>query len=76
MTNCISLCQNLGPIHIFPSARVHDMGTKQAIYIYKITCTITGRIYIGQSINPQQRYKQHMQTPPTRMKADIKRYIP
>jgi hypothetical protein len=25
---------------------------------------MTGRIFIGQSSNPQHRYKQHMQIPP------------
>ena len=52
------------------------MKTTQVIYIYKITCTMTGRICIGQSTNPQRRYKQHMRTPPIRMKADAQKYIP
>ena len=57
-------------IHMFPCARVHDMKTNQ---VYKITCTMIGRIYIGQSINPQYRYKQHMQTPPIWMKTNVKK---
>lgn len=42
-------------------------------YIYKITCTVNGKCYIGQTVNPQHRfYKCHQRN--KKMLADIERY--
>lgn len=30
------------------------------VYIYKLECTKTGRVYIGKTCNPEKRHKQHL----------------
>jgi hypothetical protein len=44
--------------------------------MYKITCIARRQIYNGQSKNPQYRYTQHKQPPPTWMKANVAKYVP
>lgn len=44
--------------------------------IYRITCLPNGKVYIGQSSDPQKRFKAHKHTPPTRMSADVAAYKP
>ncbi len=47
--------------------------TIKQYYIYKITCTVNGKSYIGQTVNPQHRfYKCHQRN--KKMLADIERY--
>lgn len=30
------------------------------VYIYKLECTKTGRVYIGKTCNPEKRHKHHL----------------
>ncbi len=46
------------------------------VVVYKITCTANGRVYIGQSVDPNCRFKQHAKHPPRRMASDARRYQP
>jgi hypothetical protein len=39
--------------------------------VYKITCKESGRIYVGQSANPQKRFKRHALKPPKKMLIDV-----
>ena len=39
--------------------------------IYKITNTTNGRVYIGRSIHPASRFREHQQRPNRRMAADV-----
>ncbi|KAG0609149.1 hypothetical protein M758_8G161900 [Ceratodon purpureus] len=52
------------------------MEAPRDICIYKITCTKNSRIYVGQSIDPKKRYRQHKYRPPSRMKLDVQKYKP
>lgn len=42
--------------------------------IYKVVCRTTGRIYVGLSVNPVGRFKQHMSKPPRRMALDLEEH--
>jgi hypothetical protein len=43
----------------------------QEHFVYSIRCENNNKVYIGQSINPYKRFKQHMRRPPKKMKHDI-----
>jgi hypothetical protein len=45
-------------------------------HVYKITCKKSGRIYVGQSANPQKRFKRHALEPPQKMLIDANSYKP
>ncbi len=45
-------------------------------HVYKITCKKSGRIYVGQSANPQKRFKCHPLKPPKKMHIDVNSYKP
>ena len=47
---------------------------KKIVGIYKITCTVNGKRYIGQSIDIKRRFSQHKRKPPARMQADFEQY--
>ncbi len=44
------------------------------VCIYKITNTVTGDFYIGQTIDFKQRIKCHKNNPPPKMREDIQKY--
>ena len=44
------------------------------VCIYKITNTVTGDFYIGQTINFHNRIRCHKNNPPPKMREDIKKY--
>lgn len=44
--------------------------------MYSLTCKPTGRFYIGATCRPQQRFKEHMRSPPYRMRGDRKKHPP
>lgn len=46
------------------------------IYIYKLTCQPTGRVYVGQTVDLQERWRQHSSSPPSRMAADAAAHRP
>jgi hypothetical protein len=43
----------------------------QEHFVYRVTCENNNKVYIGQSMDPYQRFKQHMHRPPKKMKHDI-----
>ena len=47
---------------------------KKTVCIYKITNTITGDFYIGQTIDFNQRIKAHKRIPPPKMRDDVEKY--
>lgn len=48
--------------------------TKKIIGIYKITCTVNYKNYVGQSIDIKRRFSQHRRNPPKQMREDIEKY--
>ena len=44
--------------------------------MYTITCQDTARVYVGVSVDPARRYKQHKHKAPRRMRADAAVYKP
>ncbi|PNW83192.1 hypothetical protein CHLRE_06g310550v5 [Chlamydomonas reinhardtii] len=49
----------------------HD---SKPIFIYHITHGEDGRVYVGQTAQPQQRWKQHQRKPPQLLRNDAQRY--
>jgi hypothetical protein len=45
-------------------------------HVYTITCKQNEKMYIGQSLNPTTRFKQHALNPPTKMIVDVHSYRP
>jgi len=43
----------------------------QEHFVYNISCENNNKAYIGESIDPYKRFKQHMRRPPKKMKHDI-----
>ena len=46
------------------------------ISVYRITNIENGRVYVGQSVDPDNRYNEHRRSPPSRMVQDAQRYKP
>ncbi|KAG2422183.1 hypothetical protein HXX76_016222 [Chlamydomonas incerta] len=44
------------------------------VFIYHITHTADGRVYVGQSSRPTDRWRQHHRKPPTLLQQDAQRY--
>jgi predicted GIY-YIG superfamily endonuclease len=44
--------------------------------VYTLTNVSNGRQYVGVSVNPAKRYKQHRNKPPRRMRADAASFVP
>jgi len=51
-------------------------GVNMTYHVYTITCKQNEKMYIGQSLNPTRRFKQHALNPPTKMIADVHNYRP
>jgi hypothetical protein len=51
--------------------RSNSLNNIQKHFVYNIKCEKNNKIYIGQSIDPYKRFKQHMRKPPKKMKHDI-----
>ena len=47
---------------------------KKTVCIYKITNTVTGDFYIGQTRDLERRIRGHKNNPPSNMKEDVKEY--
>ena len=54
--------------------QITNMEAPMATFIYKITCSKNSRIFVGQSINPKKRYKQHKSRRPSCMKMVVQKY--
>ena len=59
---------------------LEDCGSREAKYIYRITCSINSKVYIGQTNNPSLRWIQHKslakceELPTTVVSRAIKKY--
>jgi predicted GIY-YIG superfamily endonuclease len=42
--------------------------------LYVLTCLPTGKIYVGRSKNPKQRFYAHKNSPRPRMREDVDKY--
>ena len=48
-----------------------EKSTAASIHIYLITHHTSRKLYVSQSLRPQQRFAQHMLQPNKRMRADV-----
>ncbi len=44
--------------------------------VYTITCQQNGRMYAGYTNDVHKRWLAHKRSPPTRMQADVMKYVP
>lgn len=46
------------------------------LYVYKVVCVPTGKVYVGYTNDARRRYRQHKAKAPKRMVGDVLKYVP
>lgn len=59
-----------------PKSRATAQQQQQQHTVYSITCILTGRTYVGISVDPVKRYQQHAHQPPQHMRQDVQQHTP